>query len=296
MLTAAAALTASQHGTILLLDEAGEQATHRIALDSGNMAPLELVAKPILRQGLAGWVVRERRAALVRDTEQDLRWLPGPGLGDMRSALVAPLLRDDRVLGVITLAHDLPGRYTDDHLQLLETLGAQAALAIERTHLVAAASQPSQTDSAAALPVLELAASSPVSQQPSSHEVVAVFTDMRGFAKASEQLPPDVLVKEVLDVHIQAHGRGDPAAGWLGRDVLGRRYPGDLWLPARSARRYAARGSGRAGDAPGGVPAAHRLAQPTTKTLETSQLAGTLFRRWCADRRRTQCLPVLWVV
>ncbi len=33
---------------------------------------------------------------------------------------------------------------------------------------------------------------------------MAVFTDMRGFAKASEQLPPDVLVKEVLDVYIQA--------------------------------------------------------------------------------------------
>src|SRR5262249_42050305 len=123
VLAAAAALTASQHGTVLLLDEAGERVTHRIALDSGNMAPLELVAKPIMRQGLAGWAVRERRAALISDTEQDSRWLPGPGLGDVRSAVVAPLLRADRALGVITLAHDLPGRYTEEHLQLLETLG-----------------------------------------------------------------------------------------------------------------------------------------------------------------------------
>jgi GAF domain-containing protein len=215
VLAAAAALTASQHGTVLLLDETGEHATHRIALDSGNMAPLELVAKPIMRQGLAGWAVRERRAALVRDTEEDSRWLPGPGLGDVRSVLVAPLLHADRVLGVITLAHDLPGRYTEDHLQILETLSAQATLAVESAHLAAAAGPFSQLDrptpdraadrTGSAAPIGQRAAGGPAApEQLNSQEVVAVFADLRGFTKASEQLAPGVLAKEVLDVYIQA--------------------------------------------------------------------------------------------
>jgi class 3 adenylate cyclase/putative methionine-R-sulfoxide reductase with GAF domain len=217
VLTAAAALTASQHGTVLLLDETGEHVTHRIALDSSNMAPLDLVAKPILRQGLAGWAVRERRATLVRDTELDPRWLPGPGLGDVRSVLIAPLLRADRPLGVITLAHDLPGRYTDDHLQLLETLGAQAALAIERAGLVAGAEPPIRLEAQDAVtapaakpapraepPARRDMAAPEVSEQPSALEVVAVFADLRGFTKASELLAPRVLVKEVRDVYIQA--------------------------------------------------------------------------------------------
>src|SRR5262249_43474087 len=41
-------------------------------------------------------------------------------------------------------------------------------------------------------------------EQPSGQKVVAVFADMRGFTKASEQLAPGILVKEVLDVYIQA--------------------------------------------------------------------------------------------
>ncbi|MFL5806002.1 MAG: GAF domain-containing protein [Roseiflexaceae bacterium] len=204
VLAAAAALTASQHGTVLLLDETGERATHRVALDSGNMAPLELVAKPIMRQGLAGWAVRERRAALVRDTEDDSRWLPGPGLGDVRSALVAPLLCADRALGVITLAHDLPGRYTEDHLQILETLGAQATLAIERARLAAAAGQPGRLERPRVAPARAAADRVLPAVHPPGQEVVAVFADLRGFTKASEQLAPGVLIKEVLDVYIQA--------------------------------------------------------------------------------------------
>jgi GAF domain-containing protein len=202
LLAAAAALTASQHGTVLLLDETGERATHRVALDSGNMAPLELVAKPIMRQGLAGWAVRERRAALVHDTEDDSRWLPAPGLGDVRSALAAPLLRADRALGVITLAHDLPGRYTEDHLQILETLSAQATLAIECARL-AAVGQPGRLDRPRVAPAGAADRVLPAAHPP-GQEVVAVFADLRGFTKASEQLAPGVLVKEVLDVYIQA--------------------------------------------------------------------------------------------
>lgn len=219
VLTAAAALTASHHGTILLLDSKSEQVTHRIALDSGNMAPLEIVAKPILRHGLAGWVIRERRAALIRDTEEDGRWLPGPGLGEMRSALVVPLLANDQVLGVITLAHEMPGHYNAEHQQLLETLSAQAALGIERATL-RAASRPTIQSVQTYAPVSDGIVVLP--EQLSTHEVVAVSADLRGLHRASQQLSLQDLATEVLEMYFQTMARAiQPQGGVLERTADG---------------------------------------------------------------------------
>jgi class 3 adenylate cyclase/putative methionine-R-sulfoxide reductase with GAF domain len=211
VLAAAAALTGSSHATVLLLDDSGESITHRIALDSGNIAPLELVAGPMMRQGLAGWAVRERRATLVRDTEQDSRWLPGPGLGDLRSALVVPLLLAGRPLGILTLGHDLPGHYEEEHLRLLEALGAQAALAIENARL-AGGRQPLERTIGILTPTMSMgegegrpaSAAIPMpAPQPSAQDALVVYADLRGLARAGERLGPEVLVGEVLDVFAQ---------------------------------------------------------------------------------------------
>jgi adenylate cyclase len=200
-LASAAALTISSHGTVLLLDAAGEQVIYRVTLDSENVAPLKMVAGPMMRQGLAGWVVRERRAALIRDTEQDDRWLPGPGLGDIRSALAVPLIEGERPFGVMTLAHELPDHYSMDHLRLLEALGAQAGLAIRNA-------QRSGKPPAHAADTLGDSAGAPADdappEPPSVREVAVLVAEMRGFTRASEWLAPEVLVKEVLDIYIQA--------------------------------------------------------------------------------------------
>jgi class 3 adenylate cyclase len=196
VLAVAAALTASSHATVLLLDDSGERITHRIVLNSCNLAPLELVAGPMMRQGLAGWVARERQAVLVEDTESDARWLPGPGLGDLRSALVVPLLLAGRSLGILTLGHDQPGHYEEEHLRLLEALGAQAALAIENARL--AGSQQSLERMSAAS-----AAISAHRTQPGAQEALVIYADLRGLAKAGERLAAEVLVDEVLEVFAQ---------------------------------------------------------------------------------------------
>ena len=129
-LRTAAQLTGSPHATLLVLDAAG-QISYRVALDNGNLAPLAMVAQPMMRRGLAGWVAREQRATLVRDTADDERWLPGPGLGDLRSAAAVPITYRERVLGILTVAHELPEHYGAEQLNLLEIIGAQIALALE---------------------------------------------------------------------------------------------------------------------------------------------------------------------
>jgi class 3 adenylate cyclase len=94
--------------------------------------PLSVVAGPILKHGLAGWALRERRADIVEDTERDTRWLPTPGLDAMRSVLVVPLLYGERALGVLTLADPSPRHYSRRSLALVSALAAYAVTILAR--------------------------------------------------------------------------------------------------------------------------------------------------------------------
>ena len=180
---AAAQLTDAQHATLLLLNSTGQQIQYRIALDNGNLAPLELVAKPMMRKGMAGWVVHSHTTALVHDTENDRRWLPGPGLGDLRSALVAPLIYAERVLGILTLGSEQPGHYLPEHVRLIEILCAHVAGAL----YLARATRPKDEPPAS-------------SSLPRTQDTVALASELRGFSLAAANLAPNICFGEVLDV------------------------------------------------------------------------------------------------
>ncbi len=82
-------------------------------------------------KGLAGWVAENRTAANVADAQQDPRWLHIPGMDeDVHAALVAPIVDNERLLGVLSVLHHRPGAFSDDHLELLTAICQQVALAI----------------------------------------------------------------------------------------------------------------------------------------------------------------------
>lgn len=126
VLRAAARVTDSAHGSLLLLEPDESRIKFRITLKEGDVLPLSLTAGPILKHGLAGWALRERRADLIEDTERDTRWLPLPGLDSMRSAMVVPLLYGARALGILTLADSNPHHYSRRSLALAAALAAHA--------------------------------------------------------------------------------------------------------------------------------------------------------------------------
>ena len=216
-LLAATRLTGARHATALLLDDQAQHIRYRVALDSGNLAPLELIAKPMMRRGLAGWVARERVAALIVDTEQDSRWLPGPGLGDLRSAIVAPLLLGTRMLGMITLGHETPSHFSNEHLRLLEVFCATVALAIEHAHLEsnsASAPDPWSAPAGAKLPPAPVP--DEAQPRPSARTVVALSAELRGLSSMMLDLPPVVLFDDVLDAYFAR------------MDAIIRQYGGDI--------------------------------------------------------------------
>jgi PAS domain S-box-containing protein len=94
------------------------------------------VVQSVLDTGLAGWVMRERRGAIVYDTETDERWhVFEDDTNAVRSALCLPLMQHGEVLAVITLVHPEPNHFNEQHLRLLNIVTNQVAVAIRNAQL-----------------------------------------------------------------------------------------------------------------------------------------------------------------
>jgi len=123
-------------GSIIVLDESGQARRH--VLIKGELATpvTEQVVVRVLDKGLAGWVVRRKEGTIVFDTKDDQRWL---ALTDdhlaTRSAIAVPLLRQERVVGALTLSHSEPSKFAEEHLDLLLSIANQAAIAVENARL-----------------------------------------------------------------------------------------------------------------------------------------------------------------
>jgi adenylate cyclase len=102
---------------------------------SVNDPPAHSVER-LIREGLAGHVLRERKPVLIDEVRNDSRWLPVEEQPQrVRSVAAVPILREDQIYGVITLVHPTPGHFTSDHLDLLTSVAAQCAIALENAEL-----------------------------------------------------------------------------------------------------------------------------------------------------------------
>ncbi|HEX2698295.1 MAG TPA: GAF domain-containing protein, partial [Anaerolineales bacterium] len=87
-------------------------------------------------EGLAGWVVQNREAALVDDLREDPRWVQAPSSSrEHRSAIVAPLLVAEDVIGVLMVFRREERYFTPEGLNLVRAIASQVAVAINNAHL-----------------------------------------------------------------------------------------------------------------------------------------------------------------
>jgi sigma-B regulation protein RsbU (phosphoserine phosphatase) len=92
-------------------------------------------------QGLIGWVAAHGQAVLVNDVGSDTRYRSVEALEETHSELAVPLLLEGELVGVLDVQSDQRNAFGPDDLFILETLGAQVALAIHEARLYEAEQQ-----------------------------------------------------------------------------------------------------------------------------------------------------------
>jgi signal transduction histidine kinase len=133
ILSSARDLFEADDGSVMLLNEGHLE----VVAAQGPSADVVMHGRTRLAEGISGRVAARNQAVLLHGTD-----LPEPFTGQghpergIHSAMSAPLVRRDQLLGVLNLS-EAKGRrsYTDLDLQVLAVLTAHAAIAIGNAHL-----------------------------------------------------------------------------------------------------------------------------------------------------------------
>jgi diguanylate cyclase (GGDEF)-like protein len=210
-----AAAVPSEDVMLVLLDPDGRErllgASRR--LEAGFVDGLRLR----LDQGIAGWVARHREAVRLEDVRSDPRYYPEierlTGFAP-RTMLCVPLVMKGRLLGVIQCLNKLDGTaFSEEELQLVQTLADHAAIAIENASLYREARAASLTDDLTGL-----------SNTRHFNEILPTLLS-RGTPVSLIVLDLDSF-KAVVDTH--GHLVGSRTIGQVGRQIAALLRPGDV--------------------------------------------------------------------
>lgn len=128
-------ITQADSGSLFLLDEASVVVECILTRSGTTERQRHHLVGQVLEKGLAGWVLRHRKAETIKDTHLDKRWI---NLVDqpykVRSVMCAPMLGSSRVFGIMTLTHPEPKHFQPPFLDLIEAMADQMALVLETAH------------------------------------------------------------------------------------------------------------------------------------------------------------------
>jgi diguanylate cyclase (GGDEF)-like protein/putative nucleotidyltransferase with HDIG domain len=102
--------------------------------------------------GLTGWVARNRRTLVNARPSADLEAAGISMTTTLQSALVCPLVFNERFIGTLSVYHIDSGYYTDDHRRLLDRVCEQAAAVIYNSIVFEQTQEDSLTDPLTGLP------------------------------------------------------------------------------------------------------------------------------------------------
>ncbi len=205
-------------GSAFLLEPAGNRLRLAAACRADGL-PVQELAERLdlsLESGLEGWVATYRTAAWVEDVQRDERWIKIPGVDEGGgSAISAPLLVEDRLLGVMTILGD--GPFTQDHLDLLEAISRQVALTLSNAGRYKEVER--RLREQVALQHVAQVISRRLEMQPLLDEVCKQVADVLGYPNV------EILLVEGEELIMRAAKGADSAVGIhipLARGIVGR--------------------------------------------------------------------------
>jgi diguanylate cyclase (GGDEF)-like protein len=133
--------------SILMVDEKTQELVFESALGERGRDVSALRLR--IGEGIAGWVARSGKPAIVNNVARDPRFashFDDQTLFQTRSILCAPLISRGRTIGVVQVINRRRGRFTSEDLKMLLTLVEPCAIAIENAKLFQRAEQLTITD------------------------------------------------------------------------------------------------------------------------------------------------------
>jgi signal transduction histidine kinase len=129
---AAADLLEAESGAVTIVVEEGRFL--RMVAAGGQLASARGMLLPV-DGSLLGWVVTHDQPLLANDVDHDARsYKDSPASVDLRTAAIAPLRASGVVLGTVAVYNRRDGKaFTEHDLQLLQVLGDQVMVALDRT-------------------------------------------------------------------------------------------------------------------------------------------------------------------
>ncbi len=136
IVNAAANLCAAEAASILLYDQVKEQLYFQAT--SNLKAPVMRGLIVPIDSSVAGWVLTRKQSVIIPDVSKDPRHFSEIGKAtniSTISLLGIPLVTQEKVIGVLELINKQTGEFSNEDLEIICALGAQAAVAIENTRL-----------------------------------------------------------------------------------------------------------------------------------------------------------------
>jgi len=177
----------------------------------GYQISFELI-EPRLKigEGFLGTVAQTGKPIISHDVSKDKRYFPARDL--TKSEMIAPIISNDKVIGVFDLESDHTDAYSDDDLSVLQLLTSQVAIIIEKVRLHDEVVEKKRLQAQ-----LEIARQVQLELLPDNDPVINNF-DVSAYVFTAEEVSGDyydwvkVFEDQIGIVVADAVGKGIPAA------------------------------------------------------------------------------------
>lgn len=125
------------HAGIFLVTEKEDYAVLQATSSEGGRRMIERGHRlRIGVEGIVGFAAAEKRPRIALDVGEDAVFFDNPELPETRSEIAIPLIAQNRLIGVLDVQSVEPQAFTQDDVDILQTLADQIAVAIENVRLI----------------------------------------------------------------------------------------------------------------------------------------------------------------
>lgn len=129
----------TERASLVVLNEKSQPVDAAMILDGKLVTTTIDQMKDVVTSGLAGWVIRNKKYAVLQDTEKDERWLTQSKNNYpkslSKSALCVPVKAHEKLVGVLTIVHSSVNFFTDEDISLQRAIADMAGIAIQNAEL-----------------------------------------------------------------------------------------------------------------------------------------------------------------